>query len=246
MLITVLPAYNEASCIGDLLNNFIIAFEGNREIYRVIVVNDGSVDNTEEVVLGFKNKIDIELVNHPQNRGLAEAMKTGLQRAVETIEDEDVIITMDADNTHPPELILKMVELIQTGNDVVIASRYQKGAKVIGLSLYRKILSAYASILFRLILPVKGVKDYSCGYRAYRGSLLKRAFKDYGNNFITERGFSCMVDILLKLKKYEPKVKEVPLILRYDQKKSLSKMKVGNTIKQTLWLLLRRRFGLLG
>jgi len=74
--------------------------------------------------------------------------------------------------------------------------------------------------------------------------LLKKAFQEYGDEFISEAGFSCMVDILIKLRKYDPIVEEVPLILRYDQKRSISKMDVRKTIWQTLYLLVRRRLGL--
>ncbi|WP_243370770.1 glycosyltransferase family 2 protein [Geotalea sp. SG265] len=244
MIVAVLPAYNEASCIGALLTSFCEAIEEEGKPCRIIVVNDGSSDATAEVVSRFKGRIDLDLVNHEKNRGLAEAIKTGLFRAVETSEERDIIVTMDADNSHLPGLLFRMVRLVREGNDVVIASRYQKGAKIRGLSLYRKTLSIGAALLFRLVMPISGVRDYTCGYRAYRAGLLKNAFREYGDEFISEQGFSCMVDILLKLRKYDPIMEEVPLILRYDQKKSASKMHVGKTVRQTLQLLFKRRLGL--
>jgi len=243
MIVVVLPAYNEGACIGDLLNSFCEAVADEGKTCRIIVVNDGSSDNTAEVVAGFSQRINMTLINHPQNRGLAEAIKTGLLEAVATAEDKDVIITMDADNSHLPGLLFRMVRLIREGNEVVIASRYQHGAKIRGLTMYRKLLSYCASVLFRLVLPMDGVRDYTCGYRAYKATLLKKAFAEYGDEFISEPGFSCMVDILLKLRKYDPIVEEVPLILRYDQKKSDSKMNVGRTMRQTLLLMLKRRLG---
>lgn len=243
MIVVVLPAYNEALCIGELLNSFCEAISEEGKACRLIVVNDGSSDETAEVVSGYMERIPLELVNHPRNRGLAEAIKTGLFRAVETCDDKDIIVTMDADNSHLPGLLFRMVRLIREGNEVVIASRYQRGAKIRGLSLFRRFLSYAAAMLFRTILPMDGVRDYTCGYRAYRASLLKKAFAEYGNEFISEPGFSCMVDILIKLRKFDPIVEEAPLILRYDQKKSSSKMNVGRTIRQTLSLLVRRRLG---
>lgn len=244
MIVVVLPAYNEALCIGDLLNSFCDAIVEEGKTCRIIVVNDGSTDETSRVVSSFTDRIPIDLINHPQNRGLAEAIKTGLLRAVETCSDRDTIITMDADNSHLPGLLFRMVRLIREGNDVVIASRYQRGAKIRGLSLFRRFLSYGAALLFRTILPMHGVRDYTCGYRAYKAALLKRAFQEYGDEFISEPGFSCMVDILIKLRKFDPIVEEVPLILRYDQKLSASKMNVKKTIGQTLRLLLKRRLGL--
>jgi dolichol-phosphate mannosyltransferase len=244
MIVVVLPAYNEALCIGDLLSSFCDAIADEGKECRLIVVNDGSSDGTSEVVSAFADRIPLELINHPQNKGLAEAIKTGLFRAVETCSDRDIIITMDADNSHLPGLLFRMVRLIREGNEVVIASRYQRGAKIRGLSMYRKLLSYGAAMLFRSILPMHGVRDYTCGYRAYKAALLKKAFEEYGDQFISEPGFSCMVDILIKLRKFDPIVEEVPLILRYDQKKSSSKMNVRKTVVQTLTLLLKRRLGI--
>jgi dolichol-phosphate mannosyltransferase len=244
MIVVVLPAYNEASCIGDLLSSFCEAIAEEGKACRLIVVNDGSADETGNIVSGFADRVPLELINHPQNRGLAEAIKTGLLRAVETCSDRDTIVTMDADNSHLPGLLFRMVRLIREGNDVVIASRYQHGAKIRGLSTYRRFLSYAAAILFRRILPMHGVRDYTCGYRAYRAALLRRAFQEYGDEFISEPGFSCMVDILIKLRKFDPIVEEVPLILRYDQKRSVSKMNVRKTVGQTLRLLAKRRLGL--
>jgi dolichol-phosphate mannosyltransferase len=65
-------------------------------------------------------------------------------------------------------------------------------------------------------MPIRGVRDYTCGYRAYRGRVLRQAFQRYGDDFINQEGFQCMVDILLKLRKMDVIFGEVPLILRYD------------------------------
>jgi dolichol-phosphate mannosyltransferase len=99
-------------------------------------------------------------------------------------------------------------------------------------------------MLFRIVFPIRGVKDYTCGYRAYRPLLLKAAFDRWGDGFVSEAGFQCMVDILLKLHKMGTICREVPLVLRYDLKGGVSKMRVGSTILRTLGLMFRRRFGL--
>jgi glycosyltransferase involved in cell wall biosynthesis len=87
MIVVVLPAYNEALCIGELLNSFCEAISEEGKDCRIIVVNDGSSDNTAAVVSEYLGRIQLELINHQQNAGLAEAMKTGLFRAVETCSD---------------------------------------------------------------------------------------------------------------------------------------------------------------
>jgi dolichol-phosphate mannosyltransferase len=101
-----------------------------------------------------------------------------------------------------------------------------------------------ASVLFRVTFPIPGVRDYTCGYRAYRAGLVKRAVAALGDNLITESGFSCMVELLLRMRSMGAIMGEAPMILRYDQKVGASKMNVRRTVLQTLRLLARERIGL--
>ena len=88
-----------------------------------------------------------------------------------------------------------------------------------------------------------GARDYTCGYRVYRVSLLRWGQARYGRHFLNQQGFSVMVDLLLKLRRRARRIDEVPLILRYDRKRGASKMKVARTIGTTLRLLGRRFVG---
>ena len=86
-----------------------------------------------------------------------------------------------------------------------------------------------------------GARDYTCGYRCYRISLLRWGQARYGKAFLNQPGFAVMVDLLLKLRRRARRIDEVPLVLRYDRKLSTSKMKVLQTAGTTL-LLMGRRF----
>ena len=241
-LYIVLPAYNEEESIGKLLDriNYYL-FDSGIDDYEIIVVNDGSVDRTAQILEEYSKKMPIRIETHEKNKGLGKTIRDGLRVASETANDNDIIITMDADDTHTPGLIFRMVNTMREGYDVVIASRYQKGARVYGLSFYRKILSLTASYIFRLFLPIKGVRDFTCGYRAYRAQVLKNAFAQYGDKFIDQEGFQAMVDIILRLRKMNVIFGEVPFILRYDMKQGTSKMNVKSTILKTLKLIVKRR-----
>ena len=162
--------------------------------------------------------------------------------AIKLAAKHDIIITMDADNTFPAGLALRMVRLIREGNDVVIASRYRSGSYVRGVPLYRQLLSYAGSWLCRVLFPIRGVRDYTCGYRAYHVAALSQLVSRYGEDFISERGFASMVDILLRLRQQQLIFTEVPLVLRYDLKPGRSKMNVSRTIRETVNLLVRRRF----
>jgi dolichol-phosphate mannosyltransferase len=254
MLYIGMPAYNEAKNLPALLQEICwLAEEGlpHRDI-TVVVVDDGSADDTAAVVRDFGAKLDrqryprlsIDLVPHEVNKGLAEAMKTLLTHVAGRGGPRDVLVTMDGDNSHPPGLIVRMLELVGEGHDIVIASRYQRGGRVLGLSWFRGFLSGGAGWMFRLLFPIPNVRDYTCGYRAYKLPVIQRALKE-NPNFVSERGFSCMVDILLKLRTVRPPLvmNEVPMVLRYDKKAGASKMRVLRTVKDTLKLLARRRLG---
>ncbi|MBF0301084.1 MAG: glycosyltransferase [Oligoflexia bacterium] len=241
-IIVVLPAFNEEENIGKLIESIDESLHNINQNFEIIVVDDGSKDHTIDVVNSYNKLIPITLIKHEINQGLGGTIRDGLKHAASICHERDIVVAMDADNTHPAGLMVQMIRKIREGVDVVIASRYQKGSRTIGVPWNRRPLSTLASILFRIIFPIHGVKDYTCGYRAYRGHILRRAFNEFGNTFVSETGFQCMVDILFKLRKFDIIFDEVPMILRYDHKRGLSKMKITKTIKDTLKLALKRYF----
>jgi dolichol-phosphate mannosyltransferase len=89
----------------------------------------------------------------------------------------------------------------------------------------------------------EGIKDYTCGFRAYRVDMLRKTINFYGDKFITQKGFGCMVEVLLKVASQSATMNEVPMILRYDLKQGESKMNVKKTTSQTLKLLLDYKMG---
>ena len=239
----VLPAYNEADNLPALLDALQETMEDNRIAYDVIVVDDGSSDRTAAIVEDCAETLPVVLVRHAVNQGLVATLRDGLQTALERAGQRDIVITMDADDTHTPGLIVQMVRMIGEGYDVVIASRYRAESRAYGVPVLRRVMSRAASLLMRVVFPIRGVRDFTCGYRAYRADVLQRAVDRYRGEFVNQEGFQCMVDILLKLRPMELIFGEVPLLLRYDRKGGESKMRIGRTAKNTLLLLLRRRLG---
>jgi dolichol-phosphate mannosyltransferase len=237
-----LPAYNEEKGLPHLFEEFRIEMERCGYPSRIVIVDDGSRDHTVDIILEWSSRLPVTLVRHSSNKGLGETIRDALQKAAEMAEGDDVIVTMDADDTHSPTLIPAMIRLIDMGNDVVIASRYRAGSRVVGLNALRTLTSYGARALFQIVFPISGVRDYTCGFRAYRAKAVQQAFFRYGDSLVTERGFTCMAEILLKLSKCGVKMSEVPMILRYDQKQSASKMKVASTIVKTLTMMAKTRF----
>lgn len=241
-VLVILPAFNEADNLSAVLASVDQAlYEAGIE-FEVIVVDDGSTDDTARIAREHARYMPLHVEVHDRNQGLGAAIRDGLRVAVERARERDIVVVMDSDNSHTPGLILNMVRRAQEGADVVIASRYRDGAIVRGVPMHRILLSWAARIVMQTLFPTAGVRDYTCGYRAYKSALLKRAFDRYGEGFVNQEGFQCMVDILLKLRKMGVVFREVPLMLRYDLKGGVSKMRIARTIAQTMKLLVRRRF----
>ena len=105
--------------------------------------------------------IPLHLERHEVNQGLGATIRDGLRVAAGLCAEHDIVIAMDADNTHTPGLIRSMVRLVHEGNDVVIASRYRPGSNVRGVSLQRRLLSYGASLLLRLLFPRRSLAPSS-------------------------------------------------------------------------------------
>ena len=240
-ILLFLPAYNEAEALPPLLEA-IAATRASLPNLTVIVIDDGSQDHTAAVVRNF-NQPWATLIQHPRNMGLAQAMRTGFAATLAASPPNGLIASMDADNSHQPHELTLMLNKLNTGLDVVIASRFEPGAKMQGIPPHRQLFSNTLSLMFQILAPIPGVKDYSCGYRLYRATALRRAVDQWGDGFITEQGFACMTEILLKLSLL-PNLTfgETPMDLRYDRKPGPSKMKVWQNIKDTLALIWRHRW----
>lgn len=238
----VLPAFNEEKDLPSLLDRVEEAMVDAGIDFEVLIVDDGSTDTTSDLATTFARRLPVRLMRHEINEGLGATLRDGLRWGCELAHPKDFIVTLDADNSHTPELIRRMVRMIREGHDVVIASRYTRGAQIRGVNVLRRMLSRIGAVLFKVVFPIPGVRDYTCGYRAYRAELLQRVIQA-DPDFFDQDGFQVMVDILLKLRKAPGLVfGEAPLILRYDLKEGASKMNVPATIKATLNLMMRRRF----
>ncbi|MGE0798210.1 MAG: glycosyltransferase family 2 protein [Lautropia sp.] len=227
MKVTVaMPAYNEERDLPRLLARTRAALAGRLD-YQVLIVDDGSLDRTAAIVVEAGREMPVALIRHPRNRGLGAAIRTALKVASR---GDGVVVTMDADNSQGPELIEAMLERIAAGADVVIASRFRPGSQEVGVPPLRKFLSHVSSAGIRILAPYPGARDYTCGFRAYRAETLRRLIDRYGDNFIRENGFSCMLELLLNLRRIGARVDEVPLVLRYDLKEGASKMRILRTM----------------
>lgn len=240
MIHVILPAYNEEANLPDLLSAFVELTGELAEPLRVYVVDDGSADSTVRVAEGFSDRLDAQVLRHPANRGLGEALRTGFSAALTTAAPDDALVTMDSDNTHAPGYIPAMVHKLRAEDlDMVVASRYRPSAGQKGVPEFRRLLSRGGNLLYGLVLRLPGLSDYTCGYRCFRAGKLRQAMDLFGPQFITRGDFSVTGEITLRMGKVTRAFGEVPFVLHYERKAGRSKMRVLRTVLSTLRLLWR-------
>lgn len=237
----LLPAFNEQDAVRVLIPKIHRAVPTAGDAVRVVLVNDGSTDETADRIRELQRDYPVEVVEHPINRGLGETIRDGIEYCVRHGSAGDVIVRMDCDDTHDPAYIPDLVRKLNQGYDVAITSRFQPGGGATGLHGIRRVLSLGAGWFMKLMFPIPGVRDYSSGYRAYRWEILREAVAIFGDRFIEQRhlGFSCTLEKVVKLRLLGARFAEVPHVLRYDQKTSVSKMAGGPTIRGYLLLAVR-------
>jgi dolichol-phosphate mannosyltransferase len=239
MLTIVLPAFNEGAGLGGLIERTGDAVKAVGP-FEILVVDDGSTDQTAAIAAGAAGSLPVRILSHSINRGYGCALRTGLTEAVRA---GGTVVTLDADESHDPGLILRMLEEIEAGYELVIASRFRLGGAEIGVPWRRRLISRCASLVCRLTLSMGNVRDYTSGYRAYRSSLLERMIRMRGEErFLRSSGFAGGLELLLNAASLGAHVTEIPLVLRYDKKRSASKLRLTRDLPPYLSILLRHRF----
>lgn len=246
-LFAILPSYNEQENIESLISAWLslesdLAARGYS--LTVCPIDDGSRDNTRAIIERLAQADPrVHALIHPQNMGLGAGLNTGLTYFLNSGSEGDLAVLMDADNTHDPKYVFSMLDALNSQKaDVVIASRYVGTSSVVGVPKIRLFLSDGARLFYTLLLGVKGVKDYTCGYRLYTHAIVARGYETYGDSLVTERSFACMMELLYKLSRADARFSEVPFTLRYDQKGGESKMRVFKTMQRSIKTAFRLRF----
>lgn len=238
----VLPCYNESLNIEKVVEDFLETYLGHQVArLKFILINDGSKDNTIDILRKLENIHDeIHVIDHVVNKGLGAAVKTGIDYVISIGNSEDFMLVLDSDHTHKACYSLEMFGKAYTKqNDVVIASRFYPGSKVFGVPVHRQLLSIFARWYYTALLNIPNVKDYTCGYRVYSLPILRKLRAEYGSDIVEETGFSCMVELLLKLNNVGAAIGESTFELYYGDKGGASSMQIFKTIRNSLKMPLK-------
>lgn len=232
----IFPCYNEEEGLEKLLLRVKNVEKISGKSFRLVIVNDGSSDHTADVARAFADELSIHLIDFKKNQGVATVFNTAFAHVLQLAGDEDIVITIDSDNTMNPYAMLDMFAAMKS-SDVVIASRFASGGKMVGAG-YRGLLSYVASWLMCWRVGIPGIKDYSIFFRSYRPKVLKTVFDACDGRPVEGGGFSCMANLLIRINNMNEQVRfsEIPLTLRYDMKEGGSGLKMFRTIRGYLRL----------
>ncbi len=204
----LLPAYNEASRIERSLREVEHAVEAITEFYEIVVIEDGSVDGTAEIVAGLSTSNGhLRLLHSAHRLGKGKAVKKGMAFA-----KSEVVVFMDVDLSANLKSLSKMVHLARTTNGLAVGSRHIKGSRV-RRSFVRTISSLTYNLLVRLIFR-DGVRDHQCGFKA-----VNRKVADFLRENAKSEGFFLDTEMILLCKMHSVPIIEVPIDWTEVQKK---------------------------
>lgn len=235
--LVVIPTYNEAHNISRLIDRLLELSDS----IELLFVDDGSPDGTASIIK--KNlKINpnrIHLIERDKKRGLGTAYVTGFKYALER--DYNYICEMDADFSHNPEDLPRLIESVRSGeSDIAIGSRYCKGISIVNWPLSRLILSYCANVYARTITGLP-VKDTTAGFKCIHRKVLETIDLDK----INSNGYAFQIEIHFRAWKAGFKLKEVSIIFR-EREEGVSKMS-KSIVREAVWrvwaLKLRSIFG---
>lgn len=226
-VLVIIPTYNECENVGLIVGRLQAAVPHA----HALVVDDGSPDGTgaraDELAAADER---VHVMHRAGKAGLGAAYLAGFRWGLER--DYTVIVEMDADGSHAPEQLSRLLDRIDTGADVVLGSRYVAGGSVVNWPWRREFLSRGANIYSRLALGVK-LNDITGGYRAYRRQVLEALPLDA----VASQGYCFQVDLAWRAVQQGFTVVEVPITFT-ERELGESKMS-GGIVREALLLVTR-------
>jgi dolichol-phosphate mannosyltransferase len=208
-----IPTYNEIENIKPLIDSIMSVVPSNVE---VLVIDDGSPDGTGQLVdtIGKQNP-RVHALHRPKKMGLGTAYVNGFKWGLE--KGFDALIEMDADFSHDPKYLPKMLELLEK-NDVVIGSRYVSGGGTLNWGLGRKFISRGGSFYSRMILSAP-IRDFTGGFNGWRRKVVESVAIDT----LRSDGYSFQIELKYRAFVRNFRITEFPIIFE-DRKVGKSKM----------------------
>jgi len=226
--LVVIPTYNEAANIPTVINR-ILAIDG--VALEILIVDDNSPDGTGELVASWAEREPrLHLMRRPGKMGLGTAYVAGFRYALQN--DYEVIIEMDADLSHDPADLPRLLEKIDD-YDLVIGSRYLKESGVVNWPLSRLMLSQFANWYTRAITRMP-IHDCTSGFKCIRSGALQNIHLDH----IVSSGYAFQIELHYKIWRKGSRICEIPIVFTERQQgKSKMSRKVQLEAATLVWRL---------
>lgn len=207
----VIPTYNERENLAHIVP--AVTHQG----YRVLVVDDNSPDGTGDLARRIAgNDPSVSTLHRREKQGLGPAYAAGFDRALE--DGAEIIVEMDADFSHDPADLPRLIAAVDAGADLAIGSRYVPGGSTPGWPLHRRLISRGGNVYSRFMLGLE-VKDATAGFRAFKASALRQLpYKK-----AEASGYGFQVEMAWEAAKAGLEIVEVPIAFQ-DRTKGTSKM----------------------
>lgn len=218
----IIPTYNERENIAELCER---VFKSNPADVGIIFVDDASPDGTAEEIAKFADRFPVRLIGRSAKLGLGTAYIEGFKVAL--ADKADLIMEMDADLSHAPEDIPRMIETAKDA-DLVIGSRRVDGGKITGWDARRHFTSSAATGFARFVLGLK-TRDVTAGFRCYRRQVLEKINLDK----IKSNGYAFQEEMLFLVERLGFKVREIPVEFN-DRARGKSKLSFKDIVEYFL------------
>ena len=229
--LVIIPTYNEIENITKIIPA-VFAIDPSLEI---LVIDDGSPDGTADAVKelqsGFKDRL--HLIRRSGKLGLGTAYITGFKWALER--DYDHIFEMDADFSHKPEDIPRLLQACRDGADMAVGSRYCSGVNVVNWPIGRILISYFASVYVRKVLGFK-IFDSTAGFVCYTSRVLRTIDLDK----VRMKGYGFQIELKYTAHSLGFKIAEVPVIF-VNRVEGSSKMS-GSIFGEAFWGVIGLKF----
>ncbi len=222
----IIPTYNESDKIGSTMNKVHTFMTGFAKDFEIIVVDDGSSDDTIKKVETFSQDLNNVVLIKNAHKGKGVALSTGVLHA-----NGNFIYLCDADLSAPISEIKKLsIWIVDHDFDIVIASREGIGARRVGEPLYRHFMGRIFNLITQFI-ALRGLKDTQCGFKLFKGAVAKKLFSNLRIYTQQSRELNRPymgafdVEVLYLARKLKYSIKEVPVTWTYVATTRLAPLK---------------------
>jgi hypothetical protein len=211
MIYVCVPVHNEARTAGLVLWKVRQVFTTYPREYHLLVCDDGSTDGTAQVLATYAKVLPMSVVTHRERRGYAKSLEELLRLALQRTDrpKRDCAITLHADFSHPPDVMVEMVRRLESGCDVIVAELADEGK-------HAQRMMRWVRRWAPRLLQLPGVRDTLSGYIALRLIVWRHAQRPDGTPLLTTDGWSANAELLARLLPHARRTETVPAAARYD------------------------------